>query len=197
MKQKKTIVVFQTLLEGKLAQCDIEADGSALHSREARFNAETAARLAFSQLSPAWRPGQPIKAVDILTEYVDREPEPVAAADWSDVAFTCDYCGNKWNEKYPAAGIVHKTLRGCRRCLVKLKGPGEQVRYTGGKEIRGDDRTLADKALSRGSCYVVVEAYKSPTREGVRIRLSGIAGVFDFLLFEPAEHAVTDYENQN
>lgn len=194
MKTKKTIVVFQTLLEGKLAQCDIEADASALHSREARFTAETSARLAFSQLSPHWRPGQPIKAVDILTEYIDAEPEPVAAADWSDVAFTCDYCKNKWTEKYPAAGFAHKMLRGCRRCLVKLKGPGEQVRYTGGREIRGDDRSLVDRMLKRGSCYVVVEAYKSPTKAGVRIRLSGIAGLFDFLLFEPAEHAVADYE---
>jgi hypothetical protein len=195
MSNKKTIVIFQTILEGKLAQCEIEADPTALHSREARFDAENLARLAFSRLSPFWNAGQKIKAVDIVTEYVaETDPESIPTADWSDVAFTCDYCSNKWRERYPAAGIVHKTLRGCRRCLVKLKGPGVQVRYTGGREIRGDDRQLSDRALQRGSVYVVVEAYKSPTKQGIRVRLSGIPGLFDFLLFEPAEFAVTDFE---
>lgn len=183
----KTFVIFQTVLEGKLAQCEIEADPKALYSRESRYNAEVQARLAFSRLSPSWDPKQRIKAVDVVTSgdgQDEPEPEPVA---WSDVAFTCDYCGNKWNERYPAAGIVHKTLTGCRRCLIKLSGTGEQVRYTAGREIRGDDRRLADRALRRGNCYVVEAAYKSQKKRGIRIKLIGIVGLFDFRLFVPAE----------
>lgn len=183
----KTYVIFQTVLEGKLAQTEIEADPSALYSREKRFDAERQARLAFSRLSPSWDPKQRIKAVDILT-IADQEPEPEPdKTQWSDVAFTCDYCGNKWNDKYPAAGIVHKTLSGCRRCLIKLSGPGEQVRYTAGREIRHGDYRTADKALRRGNCYVVEAAYKAKRQAGIKIKLIGIVGLFDFQLFVPAE----------
>lgn len=185
---KKVNVVFETYLEGKLAQCEVEADASAINSREERFKAETAARLAFSQLSPAWDPGQRIKAVDIIPiGEVDVTPDFPEIPVWSDVAFTCDYCGNKWKEKYPRPGVIHKSLAGCRTCLIKLSGPGEQVRYTAGREIRGGDWITADKALRRGNVYVVSGAFKSPTQKGIRISLVGIKGLFDFQLFVPAE----------
>lgn len=185
--KKIAIVTFQTKLDGKIAETQIEIDPADLNSREKRKDAENKAKLAFSNLSKSWVNGQAIKVVDITTYDAEPEPEPAAETlTWSDVAFTCDYCGNKWKEKYPGS-IVHKTLQGCRRCLIKLTGPGEQVRYTGGRDIRGEDRSTADKALSRGSCYVVAQAYKSNARAGIRLELQGIAGRFDFRLFVPAE----------
>lgn len=182
----KFVAVFETYLEGRLARCEVDADANALQSRESRFNAETAARLAFSQLSDSWKSGQPIKCVDVVKLPDIRSESPILPTQYNDVAFTCDYCGNKWTEKYPSS-IVHKTLSGCRRCLIKLSGPGEQVRYTGGRDMRGDDIAATDKALRRGSVYVVVEAFKSNTAAGIRIELSGIPGRFDFRLFEPAD----------
>lgn len=188
-KEIKTFVVFQTRIGGQIAQCEIESDPLALKSREKREAAENLAKLAFANLSPSYVPGQPIKAVDIIQ--IEVEPEDVGRTieprDWSNVAFTCAYCGNQWNERYPAAGIVHKTLRGCRNCLVQLKGPGQYIRYTGGRDIRGEDRELSDKALSRGVVYQIAQAYKSNSSPGIRVELAGIAGRFDILLFVPAE----------
>jgi hypothetical protein len=182
----KVVAVFETYLEGRLCRCEVDADANALQSRESRFAAETSARLAFSQLSQSWKAGQKIKCVDLVKVPVIETESPIIPTTFYDVAFTCDYCGNKWTEKYPAA-IVHKTLSGCRRCLIGLTGPGEQIRYTGGRDIRGDDIATADKALRRGSVYVVAQAYKSENRQGIRIELEGIPGRFDFRLFTPAE----------
>lgn len=182
----KLVAIFETYLEGRLARTEIDVNADALQSRESRFAAETSARLAFSMLSDSWKAGQPIKCVDIVKVPVIETESPIIPTQYNDVAFTCDYCGNKWTEKYPSA-IVHKTLSGCRRCLIKLSGPGEQVRYTGGRDIRGDDIATADKALRRGNVYVVAEAYKSNTAAGIRLELVGIEGRFDFRLFTPAE----------
>lgn len=186
-KELKTFVVFQTFIGGQLAQTEVESDPSALYSKETRKETEGLARLAFASLSPQYLQGQPIKAVDIIQVEAEPEEPELKAADWSDVAFTCAYCGNQWNERYPAAGLVHKTLSGCRQCLVKLNGPGQLVRYTGGRDLRGQDRELSDKALSRGVVYQIAQAYKSRTSPGIRLELAGITGRFDVLLFVPAE----------
>lgn len=65
-KQIVAIVVFQTNIDGKLAQCEVEADPIVLNSRDGRKDAENLARLAFANLHPGFEKTQKIAAVDIV-----------------------------------------------------------------------------------------------------------------------------------
>ena len=71
-KNQNCIVVFETVIDGKVARAEIDATGQALHSRHYRRVCEDLARRKFAELSPAFDRRQRIEAVDIVTL---KEPE--------------------------------------------------------------------------------------------------------------------------
>lgn len=67
---KVALCIFQTHIDGQLAQAEVETMPDVLNSREGRKAAADLARIAFRDLHPAFETGQAIKCVDIIV--VDR-----------------------------------------------------------------------------------------------------------------------------
>jgi hypothetical protein len=178
MSETKCMVVFQTTINGQLAQCEIDCDPVKIHqSREARKDAENLARLAFANLHPAFEKTQPIKAVDVVTYTPPEDAEPDAPVI---NRATCIYCGYVWTE---ILGVrrVEIDVHSCRECHV-FGVVGDEVRYIGdARKVPGRPAGHADTVLTRGQIYRVEKVVQ--WQHGRDIKLSGVSGLHDCMLF--------------
>ena len=187
MSDTKCMVVFQTTINGQLAQCEVDADPVKIHqSREARKDCENLARLAFANLHPAFDRNQKIKAIDVVT-YKPPDEDDQPAGPVVNRA-TCFYCGFVWTE---ILGVpkVEIDVHSCVKCHVR-GNVGDEVRYIG--DARKIPRVLAeyaDRVLTRGRIYRVERI--SQQKDARFLKLSGIVGMHDAMLFaQPGAKAI-------
>jgi hypothetical protein len=67
-KPETATAVFETVINGQTARCEIPVSIRVLYSRQARNDAEQKAREAFARLSPFFMTRQRIKVVDLIVE---------------------------------------------------------------------------------------------------------------------------------